>query len=229
MALTIILGVPISKELFNFFSIANGSIISKLHILFSYWGMLFLAMHIGLHIKTIFVIAIITYNFERIINLNSDKILVIYFSETGNTQKLAKLISDKVGGDFVRIETEKVYPEDYDELVDDAKKEKDNNDRPKLKELNINLENYDTIFVGYPIWWYQMPMAMYTFFDNYDFANKTIIPFNTHEGSGSSGTYEDIQKLEPKAKVLEGLPIRGGDMTSDQSNKVDNWLKNLDI
>ena len=163
------------------------------------------------------------------LNLNSDKILVIYFSETGNTQKLAKLISDKVGGDFVRIETEKVYPEDYDELVDDAKKEKDNNDRPKLKELNINLENYDTIFVGYPIWWYQMPMAMYTFFDNYDFANKTIIPFNTHEGSGSSGTYEDIQKLEPKAKVLEGLPIRGGDMTSDQSNKVDNWLKNLDI
>ena len=166
---------------------------------------------------------------EAELNLNSDKILVIYFSETGNTQKLAKLISDKVGGDFVRIETEKVYPEDYDELVDDAKKEKDNNDRPKLKELNINLENYETIFVGYPIWWYQMPMAMYTFFDNYDFANKTIIPFNTHEGSGSSGTYEDIQKLEPKAKVLEGLPIRGGDMTSDQSNKVDNWLKNLDI
>ena len=166
---------------------------------------------------------------EAELNLNSDKILVIYFSETGNTQKLAKLISDKVGGDFVRIETEKVYPEDYEKLVDDAKKEKDNNDRPKLKELNINLENYDIIFVGYPIWWYQMPMAMYTFFDNYDFANKTIIPFNTHEGSGSSGTYEDIQKLEPKAKVLEGLPIRGGDMTSDQSNKVDNWLKNLDI
>jgi len=166
---------------------------------------------------------------EAKLNLNSDKILVIYFSETGNTQKLAKLISDKVGGDFVRIETEKVYPEDYEKLVDDAKKEKDNNDRPKLKELNINLENYDIIFVGYPIWWYQMPMAMYTFFDNYDFANKTIIPFNTHEGSGSSGTYEDIQKLEPKAKVLEGLPIRGGDMTSDQSNKVDNWLKNLDI
>ena len=166
---------------------------------------------------------------EAELNLNSDKILVIYFSETGNTQKLAKLISDKVGGDFVRIETEKVYPEDYDELVDDAKKEKDNNDRPKLKELNINLENYDTIFVGYPIWWYQMPMAMYTFFDTYDFANKTIIPFNTHEGSGSSGTYEDIQKLEPKAKVLKGLPIRGGDMTSDQSNKVDNWLKKLDI
>ena len=166
---------------------------------------------------------------EAKLNLNSDKILVIYFSETGNTQKLAKLISDKVGGDFIRIETEKVYPTDYNELVDDAKKEKENDDRPKLKELNINLDDYDTIFIGYPIWWYQMPMAMYTLFDNYDFADKTIIPFNTHEGSGSSGTYEDIQKLEPKAKVLEGLPIRGGDMVSDQSSKVDSWLNKLGI
>lgn len=166
---------------------------------------------------------------ESKLNLNSDKILVIYFSETGNTQKLAKLISDKVGGDFIRIETEKVYPTDYNELVDDAKKEKENDDRPKLKTLNINLDDYDTIFIGYPIWWYQMPMAMYTLFDNYDFADKTIIPFNTHEGSGSSGTYEDIQKLEPKAKVLEGLPIRGGDMVSDQSSKVDSWLNKLGI
>lgn len=166
---------------------------------------------------------------EAKLNLNSDKILVIYFSETGNTQKLAKLISDKVGGDFIRIETEKVYPTDYNELVDDAKKEKENDDRPKLKTLNINLDDYDTIFIGYPIWWYQMPMAMYTLFDNYDFADKTIIPFNTHEGSGSSGTYEDIQKLEPKAKVLEGLPIRGGDMISDQSSKVDSWLNKLGI
>ena len=166
---------------------------------------------------------------EAKLNLNSDKILVIYFSETGNTQKLAKLISDKVGGDFIRIETEKVYPTDYNELVDDAKKEKENDDRPKLKTLNINLDDYDTIFIGYPIWWYQMPMAMYTLFDNYDFADKTIIPFNTHEGSGSSETYEDIQKLEPKAKVLEGLPIRGGDMVSDQSSKVDSWLNKLGI
>lgn len=98
-----------------------------------------------------------------------------------------------------------------------------------LKTLNINLDDYDIIFIGYPIWWYQMPMAMYTLFDNYDFADKTIIPFNTHEGSGSSGTYEDIQKLEPKAKVLEGLPIRGGDMVSDQSSKVDSWLNKLGI
>ena len=161
------------------------------------------------------------------INLDSEKVLVVYFSQSGNTQKLAKLISDKVGGDFIRIETVQTYPTIYNELADFAKNERDNNIKPELKELNIDLTKYDYIFVGYPIWWYQMPMAMYTFFDTYDFSGKTIIPFNTHEGSGNGGTYNDISNLEPSATVLEGLPIRGGDMQNDQSSKVNNWLKNL--
>ena len=160
-------------------------------------------------------------------NLDSSKVLVVYFSQSGNAQKLAKLISDRVGGDFVRIETVQTYPTEYNELADFAKKERDNNIKPKLKDLGINIDDYDTIFIGYPIWWYQMPMPMYTFFDTYDFDGKTIVPFNTHEGSGDGGTYDDIKKLEPNLTVLEGLPIRGGDMTKDQSNKVDNWLKEL--
>ena len=160
-------------------------------------------------------------------NLDSSKVLVVYFSQSGNTQKLAKLISDRVGGDFVRIETVQTYPTEYNELADFAKKERDNNIKPKLKDLGIIINDYDTIFIGYPIWWYQMPMPMYTFFDTYDFDGKTIVPFNTHEGSGDGGTYDDIKKLEPNLTVLEGLPIRGGDMTKDQSNKVDNWLKEL--
>ena len=160
-------------------------------------------------------------------SLDSSKVLVVYFSETGNTQKLAKLISDRVGGDFVRIETVQTYPTEYQELADFAKNERDKDIHPELKDLNINLEDYDTIFIGYPIWWYQMPMAMYTFFDTYDFDGKTIVPFNTHEGSGNGGTYDDIKELEPKATVLEGLPIRGGDMEQDQGGKVDNWLKEL--
>lgn len=159
--------------------------------------------------------------------LDSDKVLVVYFSQSGNTQKLAKLISDRVGGDFVRIETIQTYPTEYNELADFAKKERDNNIKPKLKDLGINIDDYDTIFIGYPIWWYQMPMPMYTFFDTYDFSGKTIVPFNTHEGSGDGGTYEDIKELEPNAIVLEGLPIRGGDMKDDQSSKVDNFLKEL--
>lgn len=159
--------------------------------------------------------------------LDSNKVLVIYFSETGNTQKLAKLISDKVGGDFIKIETIQKYPTNYQDLVDYAEEEKNKNARPELKELNIDLDKYDTIFVGYPIWWYQMPMAMYSFFDTYDFSGKTIVPFNTHEGSGVSGTNDDIKKLEPKANVLKSLAIRGGDMEENQIPTVEKWLNEL--
>ena len=159
--------------------------------------------------------------------LDSNKVLVVYFSETGNTQKLAKLISDKVGGDFIRIETVQKYPTNYQDLVDYAEEEKNKNARPELKELNIDLDKYDTILIGYPIWWYQMPMALYTFFDTYDFSGKTIVPFNTHEGSGVSGTNDDIKELEPKANVLKSLAIRGGDMEENQMPTVEKWLNEL--
>lgn len=161
------------------------------------------------------------------IDLGNKKVLVVYFSETGNTQKLAKLISDEVGGDFRRIETVKPYPTGQ-ELFDYTKKERDNNERPKIKDLDVNMDDYDIIFVGYPIWWYTLPMPLYTFFDKYDFSGKTIVPFNTHEGSGEGGTTATIKELEKDAKVLDGLAIRGGDMSNDQTTKVRNWLKGLE-
>ena len=162
------------------------------------------------------------------INLGDKKVLVAYFSETGNTQKLAKLISDEVGGDFRRIETVKSYPTGQ-ALFDYTKNERDNNERPELKDFDININDYDIIFIGYPIWWYTLPMPLYSFFDKYDLSGKTIVPFNTHEGSGDGGTYSTIKNLEKDAKVLNGLAIRGGDMASDQTNKVVNWLKGLDF
>ena len=158
--------------------------------------------------------------------LDSDRVLVVYFSETGNTQKLAQEIYEQVGGDFRRIEPVKPYPTGQ-ELFDYTKEERDNDERPEFKDLNINLDNYDYIFVGYPMWWYTLPMMMYTFFDTYDFSGKTIIPFNTHEGSGDGGTYETIKEFEPNATVLDGLPIRGGDMSKDQTDTVKEWLKGL--
>ena len=127
-----------------------------------------------------------------------------------------------------RIEPVEAYPEDYNETADKAKAERDNGDRPKFKELQFNPENYDTIFIGYPIWWYELPMIMRTFFDTYDLSGKTIIPFNTHEGSGDGGTYDQIKTEEPNAKVLEGLPIRGGDIeNTDSKDKVTEWLTGL--
>ena len=158
--------------------------------------------------------------------LDSDRVLVVYFSETGNTQKLAQEIYEQVGGDFRRIEPVKPYPTGAD-LFDYTEKERDDDARPEFKDLNINLDDYDYIFVGYPMWWYTLPMIMYTFFDTYDFSGKTIIPFNTHEGSGDGGTYETIKEFEPNATVLDGLPIRGGDMSKDQTDTVKEWLKGL--
>ena len=158
--------------------------------------------------------------------LDSDRVLVVYFSETGNTQKLAQEIYEQVGGDFRRIEPVKPYPTGQ-ELFDYTKEERDEDARPEFKDLNINLDDYDYIFVGYPMWWYTLPMMMYTFFDTYDFSGKTIIPFNTHEGSGDGGTYETIKEFEPNATVLDGLPIRGGDMSKDQTDTVKEWLKGL--
>lgn len=154
------------------------------------------------------------------------KILVIYYSWSGNTEAFADYIHDTVGGELVRILPEKAYPEDYNECADTAKEERDNDARPKFKALGVNPEDYDVIFVGYPIWWYTLPMIMYTFFDTYDFSGKTIIPFNTHEGSGDGGTYETIKDFEPNANVLEGLPIRGGKIGSAQS-EVKQWLEEL--
>ena len=160
------------------------------------------------------------------IDLGDKKVLVVYFSETGNTQKLAKLISDEVGGDFRRIETVKSYPTG-EALFDYTKNERDNDERPELKDLDINIDDYDVIFVGYPIWWYTLPMPIYTFFDNYDFSGKVIVPFNTHEGSGDGGTYSTIKGWEKDANVLDGLAIRGGDMEKNQTTRVQNWLKGL--
>lgn len=162
------------------------------------------------------------------IDLKDKKVLVVYFSETGNTQKLAKLISDEVGGDFRRIETVKPYPTGQ-ELFDYTKNERDEDARPELKDLEVNMDDYDVVFVGYPIWWYTLPMPIYTFFDKYDFDDKIIVPFNTHEGSGDGGTYSTIKNWEKNAKVLDGLAIRGGDIKSDQTTRIRNWLKGLDF
>lgn len=106
------------------------------------------------------------------------------------------------------------------------KEHRDTNARPAITN-EIPIADYDVIFVGYPIWCYTLPQVMFTLFDRYDFAGKTIIPFNTHEGSGAGGTYKTIAELEPDAKMLKGLAIRGFDMEKDQSEVIGKCLKGL--
>ena len=158
------------------------------------------------------------------------KNLTVYFSVSGNTERLANAIHENAGGDIVRIEPVNPYPtDDYHNksFTDQAQQEKTDGARPEIKDMDINLDEYDTIFIGYPIWWGSMPMAVYTFFDKYDLSGKTIAPFNTHEGSGSGDTHGEIMRLEPDATVVDGLPVRGGDTTNDLTDTVKNWLTTI--
>lgn len=159
------------------------------------------------------------------------KILIVYFSVYGSTKKFAEIIGKEINADIIEIIPEAKYndnPSHYEELASYIKKEQEENKRPKIKN-SISINDYDMIFVGYPIWWYTLPQILFTFFDEYNFSGKTIIPFNTHEGSGSSGTYEEIKKLEPKATVLEGLAIRGSNINQKVENEIKKWLQKLNL
>ena len=152
--------------------------------------------------------------------------LILYFSMSGNTETVANYIHDQIGGDIIKLETEQTYPEDYDELVDYARDEQRENARPALATVIENINQYETIFLGYPNWWGDMPMPIYTFLDQYDLSNKTIAPFITHGGSGLSGTPDNIQEEEPEATVTEGLAIAGDEAENSQS-EVNQWLSDL--
>lgn len=160
---------------------------------------------------------------------NVDDSTVVIDGETlGNTQYMAYVIQETVGADIFRIEPETPYPTDHDKLVDLAKEEQNDNARPKIKDMIENFDTYENIFVGYPNWWGDMPMILYSFFDEYDFSGKTIIPFNTHGGSGFSGTISTIKELEPNAEVLDGKSISHNDIQDAEQEIVD-WVNSLDL
>ena len=145
----------------------------------------------------------------------------------GRLRAIADMIQQNTGGDLFSIRTSVVYPTDGGELIDYAAQEQDENARPELTSHIENLDQYDTIFVGYPNWWADLPMAVYSFFDEYDFSGKTIIPFNVHNGSRFSRTIETIQELEPNATVIED-----GFTTSEQNvpkaaDDVASWLQEI--
>ena len=160
------------------------------------------------------------------ITTDGTNILVLYFSMSGNTEAVANFIHDEVGGDIVKIETKKIYPDDYNDLLDIAQEEQSENARPELSTTIDNLDEYDTIFLGYPIWWGDMPMAVYSFLDNYDLSGKTIVPFVTSGGSGLSGTPSNIKNEEPNATVTEGLAING-DNARNSKDDVLEWLDSI--
>ena len=170
----------------------------------------------------------------------SGKSIVVYFSRTGeqdkvgviekgNTKIVAEIIAEKVGADtFEIVPKNDNYPMTFDALCDVAKEEQNNNARPEIKDTVKDFDTYDTIYLGYPIWWADLPMICYTFLESYDFNGKTIVPFCTHEGSADADTQKKIQDAVPKATVKEVLAIRGQDAQNNQDEvkkQIEDWLK----
>ena len=144
----------------------------------------------------------------------------------GNTQYVAAIISEATGGALFEIKTVHTYPGSHKALIDAAKVEIENNARPKLATHIENLKDYDVVFVGFPNWWYDMPMPLYSFFDEYDFSGKTVIPFCTHGGSRFSDAIKTIRELEPRATVLDGYSI-ARDHVSESKDGVLKWLEKI--
>ena len=143
---------------------------------------------------------------------------------------IADIIHDEVGGDIAPIIPSKDYPLEYNALADAAKAEVDNNERPAYEPLNVDPTQYKTVFIGYPIWWYTLPMVLETFFDTYDLSGVTIVPFNTHAGSRDGNTYNMIREREPNANVIDGIAIAGSDAGSDSAKTdITEWVKKLPL
>ncbi|WP_349673218.1 flavodoxin [Lacrimispora sp.] len=148
-------------------------------------------------------------------------------TSVGRVRAVADMIAAETGGELFSIQTSVVYPTDGGELIDYAAGEQDANARPELTRQIENLDQYDAIFIGYPNWWYDMPMVMYSFFEKYDFAGKTIIPFNVHNGSRFSSTIKTIQELEPEATVVEDGFTVSERTVADAAGDVASWLDEL--
>jgi len=165
------------------------------------------------------------------------KKLVVYFShkgenyskgkivnlEKGNTEIVAEMISNILNADIFEIVAEKEYPFNYNECIEIAKKELRENSKIKLKQ-DIDIKEYDTIFVGYPNWWGTMPMPVWIFLEGKDFNNKRILPFCTHEGSGLGKSESDIKKLTSGTEVLKGLAINGSEVNNAEK-QIKKWLE----
>ena len=155
-------------------------------------------------------------------------ILIAYFSWSGNTEQVARIIQQETGGDLFEIATATPYTDDYNELLDIAQQEQAEGARPELAGQVENWDSYDVVFVGYPNWWSDAPMAVYAFLESYDFTGKTLVPFNTSSSGGFGRSLSGLEEGADGATVLEGLAITQGNLENAQS-EVTAWLDSLNL
>ena len=142
--------------------------------------------------------------------------------KVGNTEIAAEIIREYTGGDVFKIEQSKPYSKGYNDCIAEAQADQRSNARPELKSFPKSIDDYDVIYLGFPNYWSTMPMAVFTFLEHFDFSNKIIKPFCTHEGSGLGSSISDIKKLCPKATVEKGLAIRGS-RVNDCKTEIEKW------
>ena len=159
---------------------------------------------------------------------DKDRTLIVYFSWSGNTQNAANMIGEITGAKVVELELVKPYSSNYNKVLDEAQKDVNSGARPELKTKIENMEQYDTIIIGYPNWWATIPMPIATFLEEYDFSNKTIIPFCSHGGGGFGQSITDIAKLAPNSRIGEGLGIHYSGGSTLQADII-TWLQKNNI
>ena len=143
--------------------------------------------------------------------------------EVGNTEAAANLIKELTGADLFKIEQQVPYSKNYNECIEQARSDQNQDKRPELKAYPETLDGYDVIYLGFPNYWSTMPMAVFTFLEHFDFSGKIIKPFCTHEGSGMGSSVNHIKKLCPSAIVETGLAIRGGRVNQSEK-EIENWI-----
>lgn len=159
------------------------------------------------------------------------RMLVTYFSWSGSTKNLAEEIQRQTNADIYRIEPLVPYTDDYQELAYQiSNKEKEENARPALKDTLSTLNDYDIIFVGCPVWWFDAPMIILSFLEcnDYNFSGKTVIPFSSHGGSGWSGSLNVISQLEPEATMVTGFSV-SRERSVNSAENVRTWLQQINM
>jgi len=171
----------------------------------------------------------------------SESTLIVYLTRTGNTEAVARMINEEVGGTLTELEIETPYPEDYQEQVDQVASENARGYLPPLKTKIENIEQYDTIFLGAPTWGMQLPPPMKSFLNEYNLSGKTVIPFNTNGGYGVGSSFDDVEERCEGCNVLEGYSVQGGrerdgilfvmegEKETEVRGQVSSWLRRIDV
>ena len=154
--------------------------------------------------------------------------LIAYFSWSGNTEQMAQMIQNEIGGDLFEIEPAAPYTDDYNTLLDIAQQEQADNARPELASQVESWDSYDVVFVGYPDWWSDAPMLIYSFLEAYDWEGKTLIPFCTSGGSGFGRSLDKLPESAPAATIAEGLHVSGSSVDG-ASEEIDSWIDSLNL